>query len=64
MVTTNGEYKDVVCLSQRFIDWERKLNLSSFPGKHMVLKKPILGLMNTDVFLIYSTIHFWKKKIK
>jgi hypothetical protein len=27
--TTNGEYKDIVCLSQRFIDWERKLNLAS-----------------------------------
>jgi dipeptidyl aminopeptidase/acylaminoacyl peptidase len=48
MVDDNVEYKDIVRLSQRFIELgKKKWSFSSFQWKLMVLKKPILGSMNT-----------------
>jgi hypothetical protein len=44
----DNEYKDIVRLSQRFIELgKEKMELVVFRWKLMVLKKPILGSMNT-----------------
>jgi dipeptidyl aminopeptidase/acylaminoacyl peptidase len=48
MVDDNVEYKDILRLSQRFIELGRKNGACQvFRWKLMVLKKPILGSMNT-----------------
>ncbi len=64
MVDDNVEYKDIVRLSQRFIELgKKKWTLAVSRLNHMVLKKPILGLMNIAVFLIYLIIRFLKNRV-
>jgi hypothetical protein len=47
MVDDNVEYKDIVRLSQRFELGRKNGACQVFRWKLMVLKKPILGSMNT-----------------